>query len=585
MKKTVYKRSRSEEPGVQTNFPRGFHNLAGEVYVDKHQVIFACPFDERKIGVLYLTNYRLYFQPIGYDCNIIKHWEVLLGTILKITKVHKDQKSCLINISCKDIRKLYIEIEKCPTSKIFIEKLTFNSFPLSFGTKAFAFNYSEVFPENGWKLYNPVTEFERMGIKTGDENAKWRVTYVNRKYMLCDTYPAILAVPGLKDNELELVAKFRSKGRLPVLSWIHPKNFSTITRCSQPLCGVIGNRSAEDERYINVIRCAHSFQHKLTIADCRPLANAMMNKAKGGGFETSNAYPGVEIIFLNIPNIHVMRDSLIKLKSICLKPPIQDRWFSSLESTMWLKYIKQVLTGAMAIVDRIKDDNSVVVHCSDGWDRTSQLTSLAMFMLDPYYRTIKGFEVLIEKEWLSFGHKFQQRYGHGDVTCKNQERSPIFVQFIDCIWQIQQQFPTAMEFNEQFLLTILDHLYSCRFGTFMCNTERQREIEVKNQTISLWSWMNSSVHRYKNKSYLHSQHDVLNPIVTMHYIGLWKKYYCQWNPSGQEENSSIQKPAELPNTQVVKATDKSLASKVLKSILKPFDNRSEPSTSTAQFYA
>ena len=37
-----------------------------------------------------------------------------------------------------------------------------------------------------------------------------------------------------------------------------------------------------------------------------------------------------------------------------------------------------------------------------------QLSGLAMIMLDPYYRTVKGFEVLIEKEWLSMGHKFAQ---------------------------------------------------------------------------------------------------------------------------------------------------------------------------------
>lgn len=49
----------------------------------------------------------------------------------------------------------------------------------------------------------------------------------------------------------------------------------------------------------------------------------------------------------------------------------------------------------------------MVVHCSDGWDRTAQLSSLAMLMLDGYYRTVRGFEVLVEKEWLSFGHRFQ----------------------------------------------------------------------------------------------------------------------------------------------------------------------------------
>ena len=38
---------------------------------------------------------------------------------------------------------------------------------------------------------------------------------------------------------------------------------------------------------------------------------------------------------------------------------------------------------------------SVVVHCSDGWDRTSQLTSLSMMLLDSYYRTLNGFIVSI----------------------------------------------------------------------------------------------------------------------------------------------------------------------------------------------
>lgn len=40
------------------------------------------------------------------------------------------------------------------------------------------------------------------------------------------------------------------------------------------------------------------------------------------------------------------------------------------------------------------------------------------------------------------------------------------------------QFPAAFEFNEYFLITILDHLYSCLFGTFMCNSEQQRLKEV-----------------------------------------------------------------------------------------------------------
>lgn len=36
---------------------------------------------------------------------------------------------------------------------------------------------------------------------------------------------------------------------------------------------------------------------------------------------------------------------------------------------------------------------SVLVHCSDGWDRTAQVCSVASLLLDPHYRTLKGFMV------------------------------------------------------------------------------------------------------------------------------------------------------------------------------------------------
>lgn len=52
------------------------------------------------------------------------------------------------------------------------------------------------------------------------------------------------------------------------------------------------------------------------------------------------------------------------------------------------------LAAATRIADRVESAKaSVLVHCSDGWDRTAQLTSLSMIMLDSYYRTLEGFQV------------------------------------------------------------------------------------------------------------------------------------------------------------------------------------------------
>lgn len=69
-------------------------------------------------------------------------------------------------------------------------------------------------------------------------------------------------------------------------------------------------------------------------------------------------------------------------------------FLSGLEASNWLKHIKAVLDTSLFIAKAIiRERASVLVHCSDGWDRTAQTCSLASIILDPYYRTIHGFQV------------------------------------------------------------------------------------------------------------------------------------------------------------------------------------------------
>lgn len=121
---------------------------------------------------------------------------------------------------------------------------------------------------------------------------------------------------------------------------------------------------------------------------------------------------------------------------------------------MWLRYISQLLDSATQIVIQMDAyGRPVMVHCTDGWDRTPQLTSLAQLLMDPYYRTINGFRILVEREWLQFGHKFADRCGHSTQQTSPEEQSPIFLQFLDCVHQIQYQYPALFEFNERFLVS------------------------------------------------------------------------------------------------------------------------------------
>ncbi|KAF0760197.1 hypothetical protein AaE_003600, partial [Aphanomyces astaci] len=212
------------------------------------------------------------------------------------------------------------------------------------------------------------------------------------------------------------------------------------------------------------------------------------------------------LVFMGIENIHVMRKSFQKLTELSLSPdPLHDppgRWHEQLAQTKWMDHLSRILHASVEIVRLVKTDTaSVLVHCSDGWDRTSQLTGLAELMLDPYYRTLRGFALLVEKDWCSFGYKFCERTGH-TADPSSQEISVVFVQWMDCVWQLCRQFPCSFEFNTRYLILILDHLYSCRFGTFLYDSEQRRVVEESRApTTSLWTYLSSLERSFVSNPY------------------------------------------------------------------------------------
>lgn len=61
--------------------------------------------------------------------------------------------------------------------------------------------------------------------------------------------------------------------------------------------------------------------------------------------------------------------------------------------------------------------------------------------------------MLVESDWLDFGHKFGDRCGHQENAEDQNEQCPVFLQWLDSVHQLLKQFPCLFEFNEAFLVS------------------------------------------------------------------------------------------------------------------------------------
>ncbi|XP_050353471.1 myotubularin-related protein 4 isoform X1 [Nymphalis io] len=379
-------------------------------------------------------------------------------------------------------------------------------------------------PQRHW--FGP--ELERLGFTT---KGAWRVTAANAEYKLCPSYPPLLIVPAcIGDEDLDSVARFRAMRRIPAVVWRHRSTGAVIARSSQPEVGWLGWRSSEDERLLaafvtacNQDRPIPNKQLKLLIVDARSYASAVTNRARGGGCECAQYYPAADIQFMSLPNIHHVRRSFQQMRALSAEPGEQANWHSNLERTVWPQYVCGVARAASAVARAAHAGRPVLVHCSDGWDRTPQLVAAAQLILDPYYRTLQGFRILIEREWLDFGHKFADRCGHQFGAEDPNERSPIFLQWLHVVYQMMLQYPCSFEFNEAYLIKLATHVHSCMFGTFLCNTSRERaECRANDTTAQVWHLLRAPA--YRNHLYTpphHPHEQVIWPECSVRAMQVW----------------------------------------------------------------
>jgi hypothetical protein len=485
-------------------------------------------------------------------------------------------KVSTLKINCKDFQFLSFDFMKeqhCTDVFESIMKLTC----LSEVSQLYAFIYQPTPLErafNSWSIYDPVTEFQRQGLnfnnETQNSSSSWRVSNINDRFKFCDTYPQTLIVPKtISDNVLIHASKFRSKNRIPVLSYYYAANGCTITRCSQPLVGLKQSRSIQDEKLVDeIFRSSENSNTKTNIVvDARPLTNAMAQFALGGGSENMDNYKRSEKMYLGVDNIHVMRDSMNQLVENLENIDVNIRVSKQdLNKTQWLKFITLLLSSTEKLVKSFALNNSnILIHCSDGWDRTAQVSSLIQVCIDPYFRTIEGFITLVEKEWISFGHRFNERSGHlssesifkSDLDDSNNAiksmsthfkkkralkfTSPIFHQFLDCIYQLTVHYPSEFEINERFLRRLLYHLYSCQYGNFLHDSEQERyQSQVRLKTRSVWDYFLSRKEEFTNRAFRTKEQMI---IPNLNKVKWWWQLYGR---SDEEMNLSEVKPKPQP---------------------------------------
>nr|KAF6441549.1 myotubularin related protein 12 [Rousettus aegyptiacus] len=289
---------------------------------------------------------------------------------------------------------------------------------------------------------------------------KYTAVSVNEGYRVCARLPAYFVIPTLLPEEN--VPRFQGHG-IPIWCW----------SCHNG-CALLKMSALPKEQDDSILQVQKSFLDGIYRIIHKPPKELVKTEDLSSNFvslqDIQTAYAKFKQLFL-IDNSTEFWDTDIK-------------WFSLLESSSWLDIIRRCLKKAIEIIECLEAQNmSVLLLEENASDLCCLISSLVQVMMDPHCRTRVGFQSLVQKEWIMGGHCFLDRCNH--LRQSDKEEVPVFLLFLDCVWQLVHQHPPAFEFTETYLTVLSDSLYIPIFSTFFFNSPHQKDTNMHQRQPSL----------------------------------------------------------------------------------------------------
>ncbi|KAF3832625.1 hypothetical protein F7725_026290 [Dissostichus mawsoni] len=307
------------------------------------------------------------------------------------------------------------------------QKLKFNPTELILYCKdlrIIRFCFGEAGPEGAKKVCLAIAHYSH----PADLQLLFGFEYQGRRYHESKEY--IVVPVSLADEDLKKYSVFFTDQRIPLWCWNHP-NGSALVRMaviSDPL-----QQRRIDQKVFTAITKSHPQRSEVLRLD--------LDKC--------------------LPNIQDIQSGFVKVRQICVIDHFEEsdeRWFSSIENSRWLEYVRAFLKHSAEIVYQLDGKNaSVILQEEEDRDLNCVVSSLVQLMLDPHYRSLVGFQSLVQKEWVMAGHRFLDRCNH--LKKNDKEESPLFLLFLDCVSQMMSQYPAAFEFTESYLTVLSDSMW------------------------------------------------------------------------------------------------------------------------------